>query len=151
VSNGQEVVTAPRRFDEAARLLAEWLTQGRWAPEVHWPAQEDLSVRGASVILRKPVSPSGIEQHRARYQHGLRSGSRIVLAVVARSFGATFGVVDLREADTPSHGRRATVGFELWDFPLRLMTARYRTGWWRLQDAACHPQMARLLEEYGKL
>jgi hypothetical protein len=149
VSTGQEGETAPRRFDQAARLLADWLAQGRWAPELHWPAREDLSVRGANVILRKPVSPSGMEQHHHRYQHGLRSGSRIVLAVVARSFGATFAVVDLRETDMPGH-QRATVGLELWDFPLRLMTARYRTGWWRLQGAACHPHMARLLEEYGK-
>ena len=150
VSTGQEIATAPRRFEEAIRLLGVWLTQGRWAPEVRWPAQEDLSVRGTSVILRQPVSPSGIDQQRARYRRGLGSEARIVLAVVARSFGATFGVVDLREPEAHRNGR-STVEFELWEFPLRLMTARHRTGWWRLQDAARHPHMARLLEEYGKL
>jgi hypothetical protein len=71
VSAGQEIADAPRRFEEAIRLLGVWLTQGRWAPEVHWPAQEDLSVRGTSVILRQPVSPSGIDQQRARYRRGL--------------------------------------------------------------------------------
>jgi plasmid stabilization system protein ParE len=49
VSTGQEIATAPRRFEEAIRLQGVWLTQGRWAPEFHWPAQEDLSVRGTSV------------------------------------------------------------------------------------------------------
>ena len=150
MASGQEIVTAPRRFEDAARLFAHWLTQGRWAPEVQWPAPEDLSVRDASVILRKPVSPNGFGSHRTRYRRGLASGSQIVLAVIAWSLGVTFGVVDLREADGENSGG-ATISFERWDFPLRLMTARYRTGWLRLQEAARHPHMARLLEEYGKV
>jgi len=150
MTNNHEALAAPPRFEEAIRLLGDWISEGRWAPVVHWPAQEDFAVRGPHVILRKPVSPTGIQEHRARYRRGLRSRSRIVLAAIARPFGATFGVVDLREAST-GLSDLPTVEFELWDFPLRLMTARHRTGWLRLQDAARHPPMARLLSEYGML
>src|SRR5260221_173496 len=98
------------------------------------------------------TGPGGVERriHSRRYRRGLGGEARIVLAVVARSFGATFGLGDLREPEANRNGR-PTVEFELWEFPFRLMTARHRTGWGRLQDAARHPHMARLLKEFGKL
>ena len=112
---------------------------------VHWPARADLRTRGPHVILRKPVSPNGVDEHRARYLRGIQDGATIVVATIGRTIGTVFAVVDVQRAESGS--AHATVEVELWDFPMRLMTARHRTVWWRLHDAAQHQGMRRILEQ----